>query len=320
VTSKGEIMKKIGFVIPLIACIPPLVAGATAGAQELGDHETIGQLRSSTAVSSVSGPSSGWGASGLAEPRRDAVDKRLPLTTEATEPTLLSVGGTVLNVFPHLAPPSSNCYQAAHGPGCDVVACETTVCGIDPYCCTTEWDSNCVDAADDNCAGSVSIATDTVDSAFRLVVGGNAAKPGGGSWSVLSDSRAKRDITPVGPGMLDRLLSLHAYEFRYREEALRPGVARPGIHTGLLAQEVAEVLPEWVDRRSDGYLYVTERAVTAIFVEALRDLRQEKEEQIRALEAENSELWAEVRRLQRAVSALPAAREVDARRDLLTAD
>jgi hypothetical protein len=37
------------------------------------------------------------------------------------------------------------------GPGCEVEACEATICGIDPFCCDVAWDSFCVDEAADLC-------------------------------------------------------------------------------------------------------------------------------------------------------------------------
>jgi cysteine-rich repeat protein len=36
-------------------------------------------------------------------------------------------------------------------PGCSVESCCATVCGIDEFCCSTEWDQVCVDLAAQNC-------------------------------------------------------------------------------------------------------------------------------------------------------------------------
>ena len=55
---------------------------------------------------------------------------------------------------------------------------------------------------------------------------------------------------------------------------------------GLIAQEVEQVFPDWIDRDKDGYRYVTERSTTALMVESLRDLRAEKNSQIEALRAQ----------------------------------
>lgn len=145
-----------------------------------------------------------------------------------------------------------------------------------------------------------------------LLINGNAAKPGGGLWAALSDQRAKADIAPMN-GTLDRLLSLHGYTFRYTDQALAQGGALPGTQVGLMAQEVQRVFPDWVYTDHLGRLNVAERGITALMVEALRDLRAEKDRadadararlddaaaRIRALEAQNALLLERLERLER---------------------
>lgn len=118
------------------------------------------------------------------------------------------------------------------------------------------------------------------------VSNGDAAKPGGGSWSNFSDARRKRDITPLAPGLLDRLLSLNGYGFEYNADAVASRLELPGRQIGLIAQEVQRVFPDWVDADAERYLYVTKRGLTAIVVEALRELRAEKDAALKALRAE----------------------------------
>lgn len=136
--------------------------------------------------------------------------------------------------------------------------------------------------------GKVGIGT-TAPGGFRLAVNGEAAKPGGGSWANFSDSRLKRDIAPM-TGTLERLLSLRGYTFEYTPEAVEKRLAAPGRQMGLLAEEVERVFPDWVQRDAEGYRYVTERATTALLVEALRDLRAEKDRQIAQRDAQLAEL------------------------------
>lgn len=140
--------------------------------------------------------------------------------------------------------------------------------------------------------GAVGIGADP--GAFKLAVNGDAAKPGGGLWSVFSDARLKHDLRPLEPGALDRLLSLHGWTFEYNAEAVAEGLSLPGRQTGLVAQEVQAVFPNWVDADAKGRLYVTERGLTAIVVEALRELRCEKDAEIESL---RSELESLTRRL-----------------------
>jgi hypothetical protein len=120
----------------------------------------------------------------------------------------------------------------------------------------------------------------SASSGVVLSVDGNAAKPGGGSWSVLSDRQLKTSIEDLGPAVLDQLLSLKGYTYEYTQSALETKMVLPGRQTGLIAQEVQQVFPEWVDTDDDGYLFITERGLTAILVEAMRELREEKDAEI----------------------------------------
>ena len=139
-------------------------------------------------------------------------------------------------------------------------------------------------------AGLVGI--NTVDPlGFTLAVNGSAAKPGGGSWSTFSDARLKRDVQPL-EGALDQLLALRGVRFEYLDpEAIHE---LPGQRIGMVAQEVAQVFPDWVTEGPDGYLLLTVRGFEALTVEALRDLRREKDAQIEALQ---SALDAQARRI-----------------------
>jgi hypothetical protein len=130
---------------------------------------------------------------------------------------------------------------------------------------------------------------------FRLAVNGTAANATG-SWSVFSDARLKQNITALTPGSLDRLLQLHGAEFEYTPGAIHDRNLSPGRTVGFIAQDVEKVFPEWVGTDGDGYRYITERGTTALVVEALRELRAEKDEQIAKLDAAHE---AEIRELER---------------------
>jgi hypothetical protein len=140
--------------------------------------------------------------------------------------------------------------------------------------------------------GNVGIGTtDFGGGIFKLSVNGFAAKPNGGQWSALSDARLKRNIEPL-TGALERMLSLRGVTFEFTEEGLRTGLALPGRHVGLIAQDVEPVFPDWVAQTPSGYKFVTEQGTTALLVEALRELRSEKTAEFAALRAEKD---AEIR-------------------------
>ena len=123
---------------------------------------------------------------------------------------------------------------------------------------------------------------------FLLEVNGSAAKPGGGSWSVSSDARLKKDIRPL-EGALDTLLALRGVSFEYRDPAAIHEL--PGRHTGFIAQEVERVLPEWVEEVGETKR-LTVRGFEALAVEAMRELEHENETLRARCERNESELAA----------------------------
>jgi trimeric autotransporter adhesin len=123
----------------------------------------------------------------------------------------------------------------------------------------------------------------------------NAYKPGGGSWSVLSDARLKTDVQPL-EGALSKLLALHGVRFRYAEPdpASRPA----GEHAGFVAQQVAEVFPHWVGQDADGHLTVGTQGFEALAVEALRELSERNallQDELDALRRQQAAEIAELR-------------------------
>ena len=127
------------------------------------------------------------------------------------------------------------------------------------------------------------VGVDTAAPAFELHVAGSAGKPGGGSWSVASDRRLKRDLRPL-TGALEKLVALRGVHFEYVDPAAIGELG--GTRIGLIAQEVEEVLPDWVEEGPHGYRVLTVRGFEALCVEALRELRAAREAEIRDLEDE----------------------------------
>ena len=107
--------------------------------------------------------------------------------------------------------------------------------------------------------------------------GGTAAKPGGGSWSVSSDRRLKKNIEDLD-GALDDLLALRGVTYEYKDPEAIGELA--GVRTGFIAQEVEEVFPDWVDQHASGMRFLSIRGFEALTVEALRELRAEKDAEI----------------------------------------
>ena len=70
-----------------------------------------------------------------------------------------------------------------------------------------------------------------------------------------------------------------------------------------MADEVERVFPDWISRDPQGTRFVTERATTALMIEALRDLRTEKDRELAAKQAEIDNLKARLDRIEAALIA-----------------
>ena len=134
------------------------------------------------------------------------------------------------------------------------------------------------------------------------VVRGQVWKPGGGGWGNPSDERLKKNIKNLD-GALDKLLKLRSVTYEYKDPKQRYYVA--GKQTGFIAQEVEEVFPEWVqplpfgpDEDEPDLKGVSVTGFPALSVQALRELRAEKDAQIDALKQANSALETRLARLE----------------------
>lgn len=133
---------------------------------------------------------------------------------------------------------------------------------------------------------------------FEYDAGGNAYKPGGGSWAVLSDARLKKNVEPLA-GALDKLTALRPVEFEWKSEN---SYRKPGRHRGFIAQEVEPLFPEWVNEYTeddspdkDGsdvkrYKSVSFTGFEALAVQAFRELK----ETINAMSQEIADLKAQL--------------------------
>ncbi|MEM7518570.1 MAG: tail fiber domain-containing protein, partial [Planctomycetota bacterium] len=118
------------------------------------------------------------------------------------------------------------------------------------------------------------VGINTLSPTFTFEVNGSAGKPGGGSWSVSSDARLKKNVNDL-EGSLDTLLSLRGVTYEYKDPAAINELA--GERTGFIAQEVEAVMPVWVEEVG-GYKRLTIRGFEALTVEALRELDEENDE------------------------------------------
>lgn len=116
-----------------------------------------------------------------------------------------------------------------------------------------------------------------------------------------SDARLKKSIAPL-PDALSRLLRLRGVTYEWREPGKRGRL--PGVQTGLIAQEVEKVFPEWVGTDKEGFKTLTIRGFEALAVESFRELSTENE----ALRREVTTLSAKVERTAKLEADLAAER------------
>jgi hypothetical protein len=120
------------------------------------------------------------------------------------------------------------------------------------------------------CLGCVAIGP-TVNNTYPLYVQGVANDASGisirtdGTVSSSSDARLKTDVRKI-EGALDKVLAIGGYTYRRTGDPLGPR------SVGVLAQEVAAVLPELVGTDSDGTMHVAYANVVALLIEAIKEL------------------------------------------------
>ena len=94
-------------------------------------------------------------------------------------------------------------------------------------------------------------------------------------------------------------MALHGVNFEYIDPASINELE--GERIGVIAQEIEKVFPDWVSLNEEGYKTVTFRGFEALTVEALRDLRDEKDAQIDKLRDETADLRDRVAQLEDAL-------------------
>ncbi len=132
-----------------------------------------------------------------------------------------------------------------------------------------------------------------------LEVNGNAAKPGGGSWSALSDRRMKQEIKPYHDG-LNTIMQIKPVTYHYNDAS---GYNTEPEYVGVIAQELKEIAPYMVgsfEKNDVEYYDVDNSAMTYMLINAVKEQQEQIENmqvQIEALQAENEKLSAQSERM-----------------------
>ena len=116
------------------------------------------------------------------------------------------------------------------------------------------------------------------NTSYKLYVNGNAYATG--AWG-SSDKRWKKNITPLKDS-LNKVLSLQGVNYDWRVEEFPSMNFTAGKQVGVIAQEVEQIIPEIVNTESAGYKAVAYDKITAVLIEALKELKLEKDSEIKA--------------------------------------
>jgi hypothetical protein len=99
-------------------------------------------------------------------------------------------------------------------------------------------------------------------------------------WAVTSDERIKKNIVDNNTG-LDVIQQIQVRNFEYRlpeeitELPQNQAVAKTGVQLGVIAQELAQVLPECVKTESTGVMTVDADNLTWYLINAVKELSAE---------------------------------------------
>jgi hypothetical protein len=139
--------------------------------------------------------------------------------------------------------------------------------------------------------GNVGIGTTTPF--YLLECTGSAGKTGGGSWSNSSDIRLKNVDGPYTKGLAE-ISRLRSIRFHYKPDNPRR-LPSENEEIGFVAQEARQVFPECVMEGKDGYLDFNMHAINVALVNAVKELKTEKDAEIAALREELSSLRTEIK-------------------------
>jgi hypothetical protein len=95
---------------------------------------------------------------------------------------------------------------------------------------------------------------------------------GVGSIGRVSDRSLKKNIKPLEKA-LDKLTQLRGVTFQWKEPKLRGG---EGIQTGLIAQEVEQVFPDWIHKYGE-HKTIAMPGFDALIIESFRELKSERD-------------------------------------------
>jgi hypothetical protein len=123
-----------------------------------------------------------------------------------------------------------------------------------------------------------------------------------GSYLTSSDARFKKDVQPLADS-LNTVLKLRGVQFNWKRDEYPEHNFSEDRQVGFIAQEVAEVLPDVVNKSNDkdGFYSVSYGRIVPVLVEAIKELKAENESLKTQLREENQSLKQRLEFLERKI-------------------
>ena len=109
-----------------------------------------------------------------------------------------------------------------------------------------------------------------------------------------SDLRWKKEVKTIDEG-LEKITELRGVEYQWKKDKFPDKNFEEGNQIGFIAQDVEKIIPELVRTDADGYKSMDYARMTAVLVEAVKELNSKHVEEIAELRAENEELKTKVK-------------------------
>ena len=103
-----------------------------------------------------------------------------------------------------------------------------------------------------------------------------------------SDGRWKKNIEPL-ESSLDKISNLQGVTYEWKMDEYPDFGLMEGKQIGLVAQDVEKELPELVSEDKDGYKAVSYTKLTAVLVEAVKELKRENHRQKKLIEEQRNQ-------------------------------
>lgn len=125
---------------------------------------------------------------------------------------------------------------------------------------------------------------------------------GSGPYVDSSDIRFKKNVTPIA-NALEKVCEIGGDYYEYRLEEFPERRFEGGRQMGWVADRVQLVAPELVREDDEGFKHVAYARSSALLGAALRELREEAQQEVQALRSELRAVRGELEQLQKQLSA-----------------